>query len=156
MPGSQKQKHPSWVFLFGSKKQVDDRMKTLSIQRNLVKAHSTQELIEYLEQKNYTDIIFDFDETICHLKINWSSWFDDINQIAQSFDNNPVDYALTLHEEMEKLIEKHGEPARKKINQAFLDCERNHLDGVHDNEPLIDFIRENASHTMHILSSNMT
>gem|GEM_PF-3769751 len=36
--------------------------------------HSSAELIGFIESSDYTDIIFDFDKTLYHLIIEWSSF----------------------------------------------------------------------------------
>jgi len=118
--------------------------------------NSTKELIEQISCNQYTDLIFDFDKTICHLKVEWTSFFDDLDKLAALFSEENLKDESKLHDYLESLLVKYGDDMRLKINDIFLKYESKYLLNVIDNDLLISFIRDNNSHQMHILSNNMT
>jgi hypothetical protein len=46
---------------------------------------NTHQIIANIEQGEYTDIIFDFDETIAHLIIDWSQFHGYMKELANTY-----------------------------------------------------------------------
>lgn len=49
---------------------------------------SEQECISYIIENNKKHIIFDFDETLCTLHIDWHAWVLDLEKFIRTFDPN--------------------------------------------------------------------
>lgn len=75
-----------------------------------------QEFENYIKEKNKKYIIFDFDETLCTLLINWDPWCEELDNLFLSYDMVSKDDSDLSYAEMINLcIDKYGEEARDKI-----------------------------------------
>ncbi|MFA6047609.1 MAG: HAD-IA family hydrolase [Parcubacteria group bacterium] len=73
------------------------------------------EFEEYLRSKSKKHIIFDFDQTLCDLLINWDDWAKEMKALYLSFRIN-LDPEKHGHLELQNMcVEKYGDEARDKI-----------------------------------------
>lgn len=82
--------------------------------------------------KHYRYIIFDFDETIATLNIDWSSWYRGIENIFRKYD---ISYMGTLGSQSEQeiqnvYIQKYGETIRFDLLEFVKDYEKKNSKGI--------------------------
>lgn len=111
-------------------------------------------LIQDLKQKNKTDVIFDFDETICTLHIDWNNWYTEMTAFTQTYDpefgnmfDNKVRNASVKrlgHDFWEKLVEKN------------IEVEGKYISGHTWNEKCVELVHEcvEAGMRVHLWTSN--
>lgn len=115
-------------------------------------------LEDYLKKHKKTHLIFDFDSTMFHLLLPWDHVYDPIreelikmdSEIFAGFERGEYHDGITR----EKYFEKFGKKAVDLIHPVLKKFETEELKGVRVNEDLVDFIRNDNDHTMHIWSSN--
>lgn len=107
-----------------------------------------------MEKKKH--LIFDFDETIATLKIDWSNWHSKIAQIIQKFDKTFVYFkgekvswsTLLLH------IKKYGKRIRDEIVKFDNQYEKENYHGYIVNKSLVDYIRKNNDQKNYLITNN--
>ena len=115
----------------------------------------TQELIEFIESSEYTDIIFDFDETIVQLLIDWSYLKMDREQLAKTYKQESYLKENGWYAFDKMMVEKYWEEGKKDLDKMFSAAEDNHFMGMVENELLIEFIKNNArQYNFYVLSNN--
>jgi len=114
-----------------------------------------QQLIVFIESSEYTDIIFDFDETIVQLLIDWSYLKMDREQLAKIYEEEPFLKENGWYSFDKMLVEKYWERGKKDLDKMFSAAEDNHFMGMVENELLIEFIKNNAQqYNFYVLSNN--
>ncbi|MBU0976580.1 MAG: HAD hydrolase-like protein [Patescibacteria group bacterium] len=116
-------------------------------------------LENYLEKNKKKFRIFDFDETIVKLHLDWDIFRSGIKRIMSKYD-----LALVDKYEKEKLrgidlinlgIQKYGYKYWKELIDFTLKFENENLTGETENPEIINFIKNNSnSYTFFIWSSN--
>lgn len=114
-----------------------------------------EEFIKFLKDKGKKHIIFDFDETLCTLLIDWSNWVTEMEQLFISYglglDPKETGYAPAQN----YCIEKFGDEARDRIIGINLKNEKEFCSG-YDLHPmtgqLLRTAREHAE--LYVWTSN--
>lgn len=111
--------------------------------------------LKYLKENNKKQVIFDFDETLCTLLIDWDNWVREMEEIFSSYKIklNPkeIGYAAVQN----YCIEKFGDEARNKIIDINFQNERQFYSGYNlhvDTLQLLQTSRELAQ--LYIWTSN--
>lgn len=87
---------------------------------------TTEDFTNYLKVNNIKHLIFDFDNTICHLNINWSSWQKKIENIYKHYDPTFTSQNLWERAEIQNdFIRRFGSKLRKEVVKGSFDHERN-------------------------------
>ena len=121
-----------------------------------MKTLNTEDVIKNIEDSGYTDIIFDFDQTIAHLIIDWSYFHEYMKVLAEKYRLEQERTLMNTHEFCELLIEKYGDTGKKEIDKIFEMVESEHLKDIVINHDLVKFIKENShKYYFHILSNNV-
>lgn len=115
-------------------------------------------LQEYLQTHKKTDIIFDFDETICELLLDWNRAYDfgmdrlkDIDApLFEELMSSVADWA----ESQNAFVRKHGKDALDIIVDNNIKFESDLLKGVRKNDELIEFLKLDNDYTKYIWTSN--
>ena len=116
----------------------------------------TEQLIEFIESSEYTDIIFDFDETIVQLLVDWSVLGEDRQKVAERLNHLKERKEMWNYKFQDFLIEKYWPDMKKELDGYSLHAETDHLLGVNENQLLIEFIKENyKKYKFYIVSNNM-
>ncbi|MDD3647093.1 MAG: HAD-IA family hydrolase [Candidatus Dojkabacteria bacterium] len=116
-------------------------------------------LENYLLKNKKKHIIFDFDETIVKLYLDWDVFRSGIKRITSNYDRELVEKY-----EKEKLrgidlmnlgIQKYGKKYWEKLIDFTLEFEKKNLSGESVNREIVKFILENSErYKMYIWSSN--
>jgi phosphoglycolate phosphatase len=107
-----------------------------------------------LTDKKY--LIFDFDETIDTLVIDWEIWKQGMNDIIQRYDpTGSIAFSLEKSDSLENYyLEKFGE----KINHDFIefkrDFENKYLQGHTPNQAAVNFIKKADGFTILMWTGN--
>lgn len=116
-------------------------------------------LTEYLaiHQKKY--LIFDLDETLAKLNIDWSTIRREIFDLVATFDeplSKSVPFVSNAGIELSnKAAQKHGKDTAKKIRTFIENYEIAHYFDYTPNTELIDFVRRNKqTYTYYMWTSN--
>lgn len=114
----------------------------------------------YLQSNPKKYLIFDLDCTLARLEIDWSTYRRDIFDVVATFDKTLTEEVPFISfaglELANRAIKKHGEFARKIINNFVEKYETTHYDGYTSNAELITFIHENKGrYEYFIWTSNM-
>lgn len=119
-------------------------------------------LEKYLAKNPKKYLIFDLDETLAFLHVNWSTITQGIFDLVATFDKSlaketPRERFAAIHL-TNKAIQKHGKIALDKIH-AFVDqYERINYSGYTPNKELIEFIKSdiNKGYSLFIWTTNTT
>ncbi|HRZ34027.1 MAG TPA: HAD hydrolase-like protein [Candidatus Moranbacteria bacterium] len=114
-----------------------------------------QEFENFIKEKNKKHIIFDFDETICELLINWDNWCKEIEEVASRYEIgfNPSEFGFQNAQNV--CIEKGGKEARDEILEISYKNEKDYYSGYELSPvvlPLIKLAKEYAN--LYIWTSN--
>lgn len=119
-------------------------------------AISTSEMLQKIEESSYTNIIFDFDETIARLVIDWSFFHVYMKELAEKHGVESQREEMNTDGFTRFFIEKYWDEGKQKIEAVFEKTESEHYSGLQVNQELVDFIRNNSEkYRFHILSNNM-
>lgn len=112
-----------------------------------------QEILRDIQKNNITDIIFDFDETISTLHINWGRWADQIAEAVRQFE---PDYQTAVSARpIDTVTRKHGADFRKHIIQANAQFEGENYNGHIVNPLALELVKECAKVCrVHLWTSN--
>ena len=113
------------------------------------------EFITHLNEHKKTDIIFDFDETLVHLLIDWSNWHAGMKELFNSYKplsqapNNNIVMLQNVY------IKEFGSELRDRIIQINYEAERDDMNGYKLLKPQNDWITDLSKvFTLHIWTSN--
>lgn len=113
------------------------------------------EFENYIKEKNKKHIIFDFDETICELLINWDNWCREIEEVASYYGIEVKQSEFGFQSAQNACIEKGGKGVRDKILEISYQTETNYYSGYELLPvalPLISLAKEYAE--LYVWTSN--
>lgn len=119
-------------------------------------------LEEYLKLHPKKYLIFDLDETLALLHMNWSTITQDIFDLVEAFDVSLVKESLRERFAAiyltNRAIQKHGKIALDKIHAFVDEYERVNYSGYTPNKELIEFIKSdrNKFYLLSIWTTNTT
>lgn len=116
--------------------------------------HNMQ-LRDYLAKNPKKYLIFDFDETIAKIEMDWSGWHVGMADIYRQFDHQKVeDYSSDEHNRYNSYVEKFGQELVEKIKKFNVEYESRMTRGLSSNPELIEFIKQASEFEMFVYSSN--
>lgn len=120
------------------------------------------ELKTYLLTHPKKYLIFDLDETLALLHIDWSTIREDVFKLVATFDEEltkevPRELYASIYLS-NKAIKKYGSIAKTKLTTFVEDYEKRNYSGYTPNKELIDFIKSNdcKKYTCAIWTTNTT
>lgn len=113
-------------------------------------------LANFLSQHPKQILIFDFDETIARIVIDWSTWNEGVAEIIDQFDPNHGYDPHNEHLSINQAIKAFGKPLRDKLWKFNAAYETKHTQGLELNHELLDFIRSNTHYRLMLYTSNST
>lgn len=116
-------------------------------------------LSEYLEIHPKTHLIFDFDETLFWLVLEWDRFFEAMEKELASIDRGLYDDLAaskrSLSGTLNSYVEAYGTKAKQIITNMSVRFEEEHLARVVPNPELVDFVMANRDRfSMSIWTSN--
>lgn len=121
-----------------------------------MKKKSSAELIQYIKESNYTDIIFDCDETILHLIIDWSYAHEKYQELSRELWLEKEYDSMGVNEFLEFVLVEKWLDHREKINSICRYCEDHYYSKTVLNHVLLNFIKEHfRDYNFYVLSNNM-
>jgi len=105
-----------------------------------------------MEKKKH--LIFDLDETIVTLKIDWDEWHKKIATIFKEFEPDFVYWGGFIDYLIVPFIEKYGQRIRDKIVEFENQYEKEKLKGYVVNNKLVDYIKQNTHQKNYLLTNN--
>ncbi len=115
-------------------------------------------LRQKLEKENIRSVIFDFDETISTLHINWTPWFRDMEKLFLSYDGSFTYSSFPeLLEKQTTYIKKYGKDIVDKIIEINYRNEKEYYSGQTPNTKIVEFIKNNfKKYDLYVWTSNDT
>lgn len=84
----------------------------------------------YLLSKGKKQVIFDFDETITTLLIDWSYWHKDVCELFTQYDKNPVKYEQKKFNTLQnEYIARYGTKLKDELIDINYEVEKNYFSG---------------------------
>lgn len=116
-------------------------------------------LSEYLESHPKTYLIFDFDETLFWLVLDWDKFFESMEKELAPIDQGLYDDLAaskrSLSSTLNAYIETYGTKAKQIITNMSVKFEEKHLTRVVPNPELVDFVTANSGRfSMSIWTNN--
>ena len=113
-----------------------------------------ERFFSYLETHNITDIIFDFDETLCTLEIDWYAWGDELNPFIKQHVKNFT--TAWSHTELNKAIQEAGEQFKEELTARNIQLERKYYNGYTRDEEALKLLQEVAEkgYQLHLWTTN--
>lgn len=90
---------------------------------------SLQEFENYLKKKGKKHVIFDFDETICELLINWENWCEEMKELASQYGVGLDQSEFGYQKLQNACMEKGGKEVRDKILEINYRNEKEYYSG---------------------------
>lgn len=103
-----------------------------------------------------TDLIFDFDRTICTLHLDWTDWGMHVGEIIRSFRKDFSDHmeGVNMFQRQNTYIAQFGTSLADRIKMFVTRFESSGLRGYTANDDVVEWIRNNSQFRLHIWSSN--
>ncbi|MFW5703793.1 MAG: HAD family hydrolase [Patescibacteria group bacterium] len=114
---------------------------------------SINDLLTEIKITPITDIIFDFDETLATLHIDWSRWGEEMASIIQRYESGP--YNIFSHHALNELTRKHGLEFRREMIENNGPAEQRNCSGYTKHEPILRLLRQASEQSrVHLWTSN--
>jgi HAD superfamily hydrolase (TIGR01549 family) len=115
--------------------------------------HNMQ-LRDYLAKNPKKYLIFDFDETIAMIDMDWSQYHARMAEIYKKFDSKRHHPAFYSYDGYNDFVREHGEEVMRLIKTANSQYEQEMGQGFIPNHKLIKFINQADGFRMFVYSSN--
>lgn len=112
------------------------------------------QLTKFLEKTPKKHLIFDFDETIAKIEIDWSFYFEKTGEIFAKFDPSRQHPAFKNFDQSNEFIKKYGAKVAALIKPVIEDFEISFNQGLTPYAELIDFIKNAQEYQLAVCSSN--
>lgn len=111
-------------------------------------------LIPFLSSHPKKILIFDFDETIARIVIDWSAWHKGVAAIIKQFDARHIYSPGREHLSINEAIRAHGKPLRGQLWQFSETYEATFATGLEVNKPMVEFIKNDQAYRKFLYTSN--
>jgi HAD superfamily hydrolase (TIGR01549 family) len=112
-------------------------------------------LQKYIQDKNKTHLIFDFDETIGTLIIDWSGVRNEVKKIIREYESDfDYDFNTRTVTVCNEYVKKYGKEIRDKFRKLTEDYENKYVTGLDVNQEVLDIIKNSSKKIKYIWSSN--
>jgi phosphoglycolate phosphatase-like HAD superfamily hydrolase len=115
----------------------------------------TTEFQQYLQKYGKREVIFDFDETISTLLINWAEWDRAVSQVLQKFDPAFVPLGIIEAVQQNTFMQRFGKKFRDDLLHTTCNYEKKLLSGHRVNPVALALIEKaRLVANLHIWTSN--
>ena len=106
--------------------------------------------------KQYQNIIFDFDETLATIIIDWSPWYEEVANIFRKYQPDFQDANSITMQIVSQFITKYGQPLRDAYLAFSRDFESKTYQGYYKNQPALDLLQtlHQQNKNLYLLTSN--
>ena len=111
------------------------------------------ELIRVIKSSNKTDIVFDFDQTIAKILIDWDEWEVLMGELMKKFDPGWVSLGDGIHHRLNEYIKKYGSDFCQEVVKITSEFELKNNKGFILNTELVDLVRQ-VDKRMYLFTSN--
>jgi len=111
-------------------------------------------LDNYLTKNPKKYLIFDFDETIARIEMDWSQYLNQMAKVYEKFDPSRQHHVFASYEGSNDLIRKYGVEVLPLVKSASQEYEKNFNHGLTPYPELIEFIKNAQGYEMFVYSSN--
>lgn len=110
----------------------------------------------YIREKSKTHIIFDFDQTLCTLLVDWKPWCEELDGIFSEFGLDFSDSPdLNYSEKINLCIEKGGNAASERIKEMNYGIERDFFSGYEPSPIAVPLLESSKKHAgLYLWTSN--
>ena len=115
--------------------------------------HNMQ-LDNYLAKNPKKVLIFDFDETITMIDMDWSQYYAQMAKVYEQFDSSRQHPVFHSYDSYNDFVVEHGEEAVKLIQAANREYEQKMNRGFIPNHELIELIKNASGFELFVYSSN--
>lgn len=99
-----------------------------------------QEFISDVKARNISDVIFDFDETLCTLDLDWGKWADQMLEVLKKY--NPEHSNAYSQTELNDATRKLGKEFRTVIVKENAKAEKANYKGYSKNELALELLKQ--------------
>lgn len=111
------------------------------------------QILERIHNGSTTDIIFDFDETLCTLEIDWGAWSVEMDRFIRQFE--PDFNGSLSHTAINQLTRMYGPEFRRALIEKNTDLEHAHYHGYTVVEQGLSLVKTVANKCrVHLWTSN--
>lgn len=109
-----------------------------------------------MDFKQYQDIIFDFDETLATIIIDWSPWYEKVANIFRKYQPDFQDDDGITMQMVSQFITRYGQPLREAYLAFARDFERKTYQGYQKNQAALDLLQtlHQQNKNLYLLTSN--
>ncbi|MBU0576625.1 HAD family hydrolase [Patescibacteria group bacterium] len=115
--------------------------------------HNMQ-LKKYLAKYPKKYLIFDFDETITRIEMDWSLYYDRLAKVYEKFDPGHKHLVFSRYDGYNDFVKKYGKKVARLVKVANQKYEQEMARGFTPNPELIKFIKNADRYKKYIYSSN--
>lgn len=116
---------------------------------------TADEVLGKIEEEKIKVVLFDFDNTICDLRITWDEWDRQVGELMRMYDpNTPLTGGYMRDNRINAFIEKYGEDFRSKWRALSNRYEEKYIKGCNPRENVLNVIRKLKGVELWIWSSN--
>ncbi len=115
--------------------------------------HNMQ-LSDYLAKNPKKYLIFDFDETIATIDMDWSQYHTRMAEVYRQFDSKNHHPVFHSYDGYNDFVREYGEEVVRPIKTANSKYEQEMSRGFIPNQSLIEFIKNESGFEMFVYSSN--
>jgi HAD superfamily hydrolase (TIGR01509 family) len=113
------------------------------------------EIVSHIKNTNKKIIIFDFDDTICHLNIDWEEWDKEVGLLLQKYDPHVSLKGGYMHDNlMNTFLETYGDEFRKEWKTLSNQFEKDFAKGCEPLNQIVMLIKQLEDLELWIWSSN--
>lgn len=114
-----------------------------------------QEIVERIHCNGIKVVIFDFDNTICDLQINWNKWDIEIGELLQRYDSEILLSGGYMRDNLMNLyLEKYGDEFREEWRDLSNKFEKENAKGCSPLQRVVTLIKKLEDIELWIWSSN--
>lgn len=109
---------------------------------------------QHLLSNNKKHVIFDFDETLCTIKIDWNGWIKELSKILRTYDSSFVPSRKDFGVVQNKFIRKFGDKVRDEVWRFSKEYELKYTTGYIEHKNWLGVIKGMPQITMMFLWSS--
>jgi len=117
---------------------------------------TVEEILQKIKNEGIEIVIFDFDNTICDLVIDWDKWDHAIGEVLRKYDSSYSNHleGKPVNNDQNDFIEKYGKPINEELKIAIQNAELSYSTGCSPLDRIVELIKQLDNVELWIWSSN--